>query len=263
MRAEHEFSMRELQDSGRRLREDCAHQVELERSKVRQLEDQLARQRQQVNAANTTCEVDLCPSKSVSWEGSVDPGVMRSRPQLMSILSNPPILKWRVKRFTSDPVCWVVVDLELYILSINKEVHIKWLTFLFLLCFTRKIVPNKSCFASLSNTQRMNESFEWVIQWLTHASWMNQPILIQKDSDQRMYFFFFLQSLIWKCLGYWSKASNIMLVMWLNVAATIRAVSTTTKYTRSRGCLVLNTFVKSTVLGVNDFSSLKRQWVLN
>ncbi|ROL53709.1 Centrosomal protein of 120 kDa [Anabarilius grahami] len=47
MRAEHEFSMRELQDSGRRLREDCAHQVELERSKVRQLEDQLARQRQQ------------------------------------------------------------------------------------------------------------------------------------------------------------------------------------------------------------------------
>ncbi|XP_067249531.1 centrosomal protein of 120 kDa isoform X2 [Chanodichthys erythropterus] len=51
MRAEHEFSMRELQDSGRRLREDCAHQVELERSKVRQLEDQLARQRQQMQEA--------------------------------------------------------------------------------------------------------------------------------------------------------------------------------------------------------------------
>ncbi|XP_039508977.1 centrosomal protein of 120 kDa isoform X2 [Pimephales promelas] len=47
MRAEHEFSMRELQDSSRRLREDCDHQVELERSKVRQLEDQLTRQRQQ------------------------------------------------------------------------------------------------------------------------------------------------------------------------------------------------------------------------
>uniref|UniRef100_A0A8C1KTU7 Centrosomal protein of 120 kDa n=1 Tax=Cyprinus carpio TaxID=7962 RepID=A0A8C1KTU7_CYPCA len=42
------FSLRELQDSGRRLREDCTHQVELERSKVRQLEDQLAQQRQQV-----------------------------------------------------------------------------------------------------------------------------------------------------------------------------------------------------------------------
>lgn len=36
---------------------------------------------------------DLCPSESVSWEGSGDPGVMRSRPQLMSILSNPPVLK--------------------------------------------------------------------------------------------------------------------------------------------------------------------------
>uniref|UniRef100_A0A8C2KT14 Centrosomal protein of 120 kDa n=1 Tax=Cyprinus carpio TaxID=7962 RepID=A0A8C2KT14_CYPCA len=51
LRSEHEFSLRELQDSGRRLREDCTHQVELERSKVRQLEDQLAQQRQQVNTA--------------------------------------------------------------------------------------------------------------------------------------------------------------------------------------------------------------------
>lgn len=53
MRAEHEFSMRELQDSSRRLREDCAHQVELERSKVRQLEEDLVRQQQQVTAADT------------------------------------------------------------------------------------------------------------------------------------------------------------------------------------------------------------------
>ncbi|XP_072537057.1 centrosomal protein of 120 kDa isoform X2 [Salminus brasiliensis] len=52
MRAEHEFSMRELQDSGRRLREDCAHQVELERSKVRQLEEDLARQQQQLTEAD-------------------------------------------------------------------------------------------------------------------------------------------------------------------------------------------------------------------
>ncbi|KAL1268936.1 hypothetical protein QQF64_031225, partial [Cirrhinus molitorella] len=51
MRTEHEFSVRELQDSGRRLREDCAHQVELERSKVKQLEDQLAQQRQQIQEA--------------------------------------------------------------------------------------------------------------------------------------------------------------------------------------------------------------------
>ncbi|XP_062854380.1 centrosomal protein of 120 kDa isoform X2 [Trichomycterus rosablanca] len=47
MRVEHEFSMRELQESTRRLREDCTHQVELERSKVRQLEEDLARQQQQ------------------------------------------------------------------------------------------------------------------------------------------------------------------------------------------------------------------------
>uniref|UniRef100_A0A673IJA7 Centrosomal protein of 120 kDa-like n=1 Tax=Sinocyclocheilus rhinocerous TaxID=307959 RepID=A0A673IJA7_9TELE len=56
LRSEHEFSMRELQDSGRRLREDCAHQVELERSKVRQLEDLLAQQRQQVNTAENKCK---------------------------------------------------------------------------------------------------------------------------------------------------------------------------------------------------------------
>uniref|UniRef100_A0A4W4EWW4 C2 domain-containing protein n=1 Tax=Electrophorus electricus TaxID=8005 RepID=A0A4W4EWW4_ELEEL len=51
MRMEHEFSMRELQDSGRRLREDCAHQVELERSKVRQLEEDLTRHQQQKTEA--------------------------------------------------------------------------------------------------------------------------------------------------------------------------------------------------------------------
>ncbi|KAK3540585.1 hypothetical protein QTP70_034343 [Hemibagrus guttatus] len=48
MRVEHEFSMRELQDNTRRLREDSAHQVELERSKVRQLEEDLVRHQQQV-----------------------------------------------------------------------------------------------------------------------------------------------------------------------------------------------------------------------
>uniref|UniRef100_A0A673ZL44 Centrosomal protein of 120 kDa n=1 Tax=Salmo trutta TaxID=8032 RepID=A0A673ZL44_SALTR len=40
MRAEHELNMCKLQESGRRLREDCAHQVDLERSRVRQLEEE-------------------------------------------------------------------------------------------------------------------------------------------------------------------------------------------------------------------------------
>ncbi|KAL0978922.1 hypothetical protein UPYG_G00177850 [Umbra pygmaea] len=48
MCAEHAFSMRELQESGRRLREDYAHQVGLERSRVRQLEEELSRQQQQI-----------------------------------------------------------------------------------------------------------------------------------------------------------------------------------------------------------------------
>ncbi|KAJ8285254.1 hypothetical protein GJAV_G00024690 [Gymnothorax javanicus] len=51
MRVEHEFSMRELQDSGRRLREDCAHQVELERSKVKQKEEECTRLQQQIKDA--------------------------------------------------------------------------------------------------------------------------------------------------------------------------------------------------------------------
>ncbi|XP_043103827.1 centrosomal protein of 120 kDa isoform X2 [Puntigrus tetrazona] len=53
MRSEHELSLRELQDGARRLREDCAHQVELERSKVRQLEDLLAQQRQQIQESES------------------------------------------------------------------------------------------------------------------------------------------------------------------------------------------------------------------
>lgn len=48
MRAEHELNMCKLQESGRRLREDCAHQVDLERSRVRQLEEERGRQQQQV-----------------------------------------------------------------------------------------------------------------------------------------------------------------------------------------------------------------------
>ncbi|XP_041957044.1 centrosomal protein of 120 kDa isoform X2 [Alosa sapidissima] len=53
LRAEHEFSVRELQDSGRRLREDCTHQVELERAKVRQLEEENTRLQQQLLDADS------------------------------------------------------------------------------------------------------------------------------------------------------------------------------------------------------------------
>ncbi|XP_015221272.2 centrosomal protein of 120 kDa [Lepisosteus oculatus] len=51
MKAEHDRSLRELQDSSRRLREDCAHQVELERLKVKQLEEDKQRQQQQLQDA--------------------------------------------------------------------------------------------------------------------------------------------------------------------------------------------------------------------
>lgn len=56
---EHEFSVRELQDSTRRLREDCAHQVELERSKVRQLEEDLTRHQQQVGVTDFVQQVPV------------------------------------------------------------------------------------------------------------------------------------------------------------------------------------------------------------
>ncbi|XP_068278587.1 centrosomal protein of 120 kDa isoform X2 [Nyctibius grandis] len=39
LQAEHERNLQELQDSVRRVREECAHQVELERSKIKQLEE--------------------------------------------------------------------------------------------------------------------------------------------------------------------------------------------------------------------------------
>ncbi|XP_062456187.1 centrosomal protein of 120 kDa isoform X3 [Rhea pennata] len=46
--AEHERNMQELQDSVRRAKEECAHQVELERSKIKQLEEDKLRLQQQV-----------------------------------------------------------------------------------------------------------------------------------------------------------------------------------------------------------------------
>ncbi|XP_028661076.1 centrosomal protein of 120 kDa [Erpetoichthys calabaricus] len=51
MQSDHERGMRELQDTSRRIREDCAHQVELERLKAKQLEDDKHRLQQQLQEA--------------------------------------------------------------------------------------------------------------------------------------------------------------------------------------------------------------------
>ncbi|NWX46358.1 CE120 protein, partial [Steatornis caripensis] len=48
LQAEHERNLQELQDSVRRAREECAHQVELERSKIKQLEENKLRIQQQL-----------------------------------------------------------------------------------------------------------------------------------------------------------------------------------------------------------------------
>ncbi|XP_042729851.1 centrosomal protein of 120 kDa isoform X1 [Lagopus leucura] len=53
LQAEHEQNKHEVQDSARRTREECAHQVELERSKIKQLgEDKLRIQQQLCEAEN-------------------------------------------------------------------------------------------------------------------------------------------------------------------------------------------------------------------
>ncbi|XP_057289268.1 centrosomal protein of 120 kDa isoform X4 [Pezoporus wallicus] len=51
LQAEHERKLQELQDSVRRARVECAHQVELERSKIKQLEEDKLRLQQQLNEA--------------------------------------------------------------------------------------------------------------------------------------------------------------------------------------------------------------------
>uniref|UniRef100_A0A674K6K2 Centrosomal protein of 120 kDa n=1 Tax=Terrapene triunguis TaxID=2587831 RepID=A0A674K6K2_9SAUR len=48
LQAQHERNFQELQDSVRRVKEECAHQVELERSKIKQLEEDKVRLQQQV-----------------------------------------------------------------------------------------------------------------------------------------------------------------------------------------------------------------------
>ncbi|XP_042310042.1 centrosomal protein of 120 kDa isoform X1 [Sceloporus undulatus] len=51
--AEHERNCQELQDTIRRIKEECAHQVELERSKIRQLEEDKVHFHQQLNEAES------------------------------------------------------------------------------------------------------------------------------------------------------------------------------------------------------------------
>ncbi|XP_053910877.1 centrosomal protein of 120 kDa [Cuculus canorus] len=51
LQAEYEQNLQELQDSVRRAREECAHQVELERSKIKQLEEDKLRLHQQLYEA--------------------------------------------------------------------------------------------------------------------------------------------------------------------------------------------------------------------
>ncbi|KFO99882.1 Centrosomal protein of 120 kDa, partial [Calypte anna] len=51
LQAEHERSLQELQDSVRRAREECTHQVELERSKIKQMEEDKLRLQQQLYEA--------------------------------------------------------------------------------------------------------------------------------------------------------------------------------------------------------------------
>ncbi|XP_061874900.1 centrosomal protein of 120 kDa isoform X2 [Colius striatus] len=51
LQAEHERNLQELQDSVRRAREECAHQLELERSKIKQLENDKLRLQQRLSEA--------------------------------------------------------------------------------------------------------------------------------------------------------------------------------------------------------------------
>ena len=49
LQTEHERNRQELEDAMRRIKEECAHQVELERSRIRQLEEDKVRLHQQVS----------------------------------------------------------------------------------------------------------------------------------------------------------------------------------------------------------------------
>uniref|UniRef100_A0A8C0W4C0 Centrosomal protein of 120 kDa n=1 Tax=Castor canadensis TaxID=51338 RepID=A0A8C0W4C0_CASCN len=57
LQSERERNLQELQDSIRRAKEDCVHQVELERLKMRQLEDDKHRLQQQINDAENKYKI--------------------------------------------------------------------------------------------------------------------------------------------------------------------------------------------------------------
>ncbi|NXQ45361.1 CE120 protein, partial [Catharus fuscescens] len=56
LQAEHERNLQVLQDSVRRAREECAHQLELEKSKIKQLEEDKLRLHQQLYEAENKCK---------------------------------------------------------------------------------------------------------------------------------------------------------------------------------------------------------------
>ncbi|NXH60995.1 CE120 protein, partial [Rhabdornis inornatus] len=56
LQAEHERNLQVLQDSVRRAREECAHQLELEKSKIKQLEEDKLRLHQQFYEAENKCK---------------------------------------------------------------------------------------------------------------------------------------------------------------------------------------------------------------
>ncbi|NXJ65784.1 CE120 protein, partial [Rostratula benghalensis] len=57
LQAEHERNLKELQDSVRRAREECVHQVELERSKIKQQEEDKLRLQQQLYEAENKYKI--------------------------------------------------------------------------------------------------------------------------------------------------------------------------------------------------------------
>ncbi|NXL87387.1 CE120 protein, partial [Alectura lathami] len=57
LQAEHEQNKQELQDAVRRAREECAHQVDLERSKIKQLEEDKLRLQQQLYEAENKYKI--------------------------------------------------------------------------------------------------------------------------------------------------------------------------------------------------------------
>ncbi|NXP81288.1 CE120 protein, partial [Ramphastos sulfuratus] len=57
LQAEHKRSLQELQDSVRRTREECAHHIELERSKVKQVEEDKLRLQQQLYEAENKYKI--------------------------------------------------------------------------------------------------------------------------------------------------------------------------------------------------------------